>query len=183
MKFLACLPYARSLATVGEVVNDRLRYDRLRVCVPTPGACRQEYFALLTLCYAWVSVESDMINGVSAQVYPWSSYENLRPLRTNILVQFEMIELSVGFLLAFLPMFTVVLSTIFSLRSWLRSRAFLQVEILALRHQLTVLKRPQRGRLRLNSTERLLWVWLARCWANWRSTLIFVKPETVIAWH
>jgi hypothetical protein len=33
-----------------------------------------------------------------------------------------------------------------SIRSWFRSRAALQVEILPLRHQLSVLKRSQRGR-------------------------------------
>ena len=80
-------------------------------------------------------------------------------------------------------MFTLLLSAIFSIRSWLRSRAALQVEILALRHQLTVLKRSQRGRLRLNSADRLLWVGLSRLWSQWRSALLIVKPETVIAWH
>src|SRR2546428_9158552 len=80
-------------------------------------------------------------------------------------------------------MFPVVLSAIISLRSWFRSRAALQVEILALRHQLTVLKRSQRGRLRLNSSDRLVWVWLSRLWSPWRSALLIVKPETVIAWH
>ena len=38
----------------------------------------------------------------------------------------------------------------------------LQVEILALRHQLTVLKRSQRGRVRLKFADRLLWVGLSR---------------------
>src|SRR5215468_7244783 len=80
-------------------------------------------------------------------------------------------------------MFTLLLSAIFSVRSWFRSRAALQVEILALRHQLTVLKRSQRGRLRLNSADRLLWVGLSRLWSQWRSALLVVKPETVIAWH
>ena len=46
-----------------------------------------------------------------------------------------------------------------------------------------VLKRSQRGRIRLSSAERLLWVWLSRFWANWRSALAIVKPETVISWH
>ncbi|MBZ5566017.1 MAG: integrase core domain-containing protein [Acidobacteriia bacterium] len=70
-----------------------------------------------------------------------------------------------------------------SILSWFQTRASLQVEILALRHQVTVLKRSQRGRLRLNSADRLLWVWLCRFWANWRWALLIVKPETVIAWH
>jgi putative transposase len=26
-------------------------------------------------------------------------------------------------------------------------------------------------------------VWLSRVWSQWRSALVIVKPETVIAWH
>src|SRR5215831_19072444 len=80
-------------------------------------------------------------------------------------------------------MFTLLFSAIFSIRSLFRSHAALQVEILALRHQLTVLKRSRRGRLRLNSADRLLWVGLSRLWSQWRLALLVVKPETVIAWH
>ncbi len=40
------------------------------------------------------------------------------------------------------------------------------------------MKRPQ-----LNSSGRLLWVWLCGIWSDWRSVLIIVKPETVISWH
>ena len=43
------------------------------------------------------------------------------------------------------------------------------LENLALRHQLIVLKRSERGRLRLDSADRLFWVWLSRFWSNWRS--------------
>ena len=39
----------------------------------------------------------------------------------------------------------------------LRSRASLHLEILALRHQLTVVTRARRPRLRLMSTNRILW--------------------------
>jgi transposase InsO family protein len=39
-------------------------------------------------------------------------------------------------------------------------------------------KRP-----RLTAADRLLWAWLSEIWADWRSTLVIVKPETVIAWH
>jgi hypothetical protein len=58
----------------------------------------------------------------------------------------------------------------------------LQAEILALRHQLLVLqgKKPKQ-RLQLSVADRLLWVWLSRVWADWRSALRIVKPETVIA--
>lgn len=30
---------------------------------------------------------------------------------------------------------------------------------------------------------RLLWVWLSRTWNGWRSAVVIVRPETVIAWH
>src|SRR6266542_2216990 len=80
-------------------------------------------------------------------------------------------------------MLTAFISGIVCIRSWFRTRASLQVEILALRHQVAVLKRSQRSRLRLNSVDRLLWVWLSRLWSQWRSALLIVKPETVIAWH
>jgi len=66
----------------------------------------------------------------------------------------------------------------------LRTRAGMQAEIIALRHQLTVLQRGQKTtRLLLKPSDRCLWVWLSRLWSNWRSALIIVKPETVIGWH
>jgi putative transposase len=80
-------------------------------------------------------------------------------------------------------MLTLLLSAIASIRSCFRSGAALQVEILALRHQFTVLKRSQRGQLHLNSAGRLFWVALSRIWLQWRSALLIVKPETVIGGH
>src|SRR5215472_7299867 len=80
-------------------------------------------------------------------------------------------------------MFTAFFSAVVSMRSWFQTHASLHVEILALRHQVAVLKRSQGSRLRLNSADRLLWVWLSRIWSQWRSALLIVKPETVIAWH
>src|SRR5467141_4238172 len=77
-----------------------------------------------------------------------------------------------------------MLTLLFSLRDCFRARATLQAEILALRHQLLVLQRSSRGhKLRLGSSDRALWVWLSHVLAEWRSALIIVKPETVIAWH
>ena len=63
------------------------------------------------------------------------------------------------------------------------SRATLQLELLALRHQLQILERSRRPRLRLSWADRLLWVWISRVWTAWRAALVIVKPETVIAWH
>src|SRR6516225_3082103 len=63
-----------------------------------------------------------------------------------------------------------------------RSRAVLQLEILALRHQLGVLQRSVK-RPKLTATDRLLWAQLCQFWKDWRSALVVVKPETVIGWH
>jgi hypothetical protein len=80
-------------------------------------------------------------------------------------------------------MLFVLISVFHAARLSLRSRAALQLEILALRHQLHVLQRRRRRRLRLTQTDRLLWVWLSSVWTPWRSALMIVKPDTVIAWH
>jgi transposase InsO family protein len=63
-----------------------------------------------------------------------------------------------------------------------RSRASLQLEILALRHQLGVLH-PSTKRPKLTAADRFLWARLSELWRGWRSALVIVKPETVICWH
>src|ERR1700682_6044078 len=63
------------------------------------------------------------------------------------------------------------------------SRAALQTEILALRHQLAVLQANAPRRLRLKRSDRVLWVLLSRFWSGWRRCLQMVQPATVIAWH
>jgi transposase InsO family protein len=67
--------------------------------------------------------------------------------------------------------------------SAMKSRAALQLENVALRHQIGVLQRSAKKRLRLNNSDRLLWIGLSRVWLEWRSVLLIVKPDTVIAWH
>src|SRR3979409_1394149 len=63
-----------------------------------------------------------------------------------------------------------------------KSQAALHLENLALRHQLGVLRRSVK-RPKLSSADRLLWTWLCEVWSDWRSALVIVKPQTVIAWH
>src|SRR5271165_6147133 len=75
---------------------------------------------------------------------------------------------------------TTLLTTLCSI---FRSRAGLELENLALRHQIGVLQRSARKRPRLTPVDRLLWVLLSRMWTDWRSALAIVQPETVIAWH
>jgi len=59
-----------------------------------------------------------------------------------------------------------------------RPRLALQAEILALRHQLNVLRRSAGARSQLRTSDRVLGVWLSRLWSDWRSALVIVKPET-----
>ena len=80
-------------------------------------------------------------------------------------------------------MMSVLVSLLLTLRTWARSRAALQLEVLALRHQLHVLQRSRPRRLQLAKPDRWLWVVLSRMLTGWRTALVIVKPETVIAWH
>jgi len=70
-----------------------------------------------------------------------------------------------------------------ALASMFKTSAQLRLENLALRQQLTVLRRSAPKRLKLTPTDRISWVWLHRVWADWKSALMIVKAETVVAWH
>jgi hypothetical protein len=63
-----------------------------------------------------------------------------------------------------------------------RSRHDTAIEILALRQQISVLKRKP-PRWRLNQLDRLFWTTLRRVWSRWAQVLVVVKPETVVGWH
>jgi putative transposase len=80
-------------------------------------------------------------------------------------------------------MIAVLRSLLLTLRDSARSRARLQLEILALRHQLHVLQRARPRRVPLTIPDRWLWVWLSRMWTGWRRALVIVEPATVVAWH
>jgi hypothetical protein len=71
--------------------------------------------------------------------------------------------------------------------SWLacrfRGRAELELEVIALRHQLAVLRRQRSERTHLFTIDRLIWVWLYRVWSRFLNVLVVVKPATVIQWH
>jgi putative transposase len=76
----------------------------------------------------------------------------------------------------------VVRMIVMLFRAFMLPRAALAAEIVALRQQLSVLQRSVR-RPRLRRRDRIFWVWLSRLWADWRSSLVTVKPETVVRWH
>src|ERR1700741_3051651 len=63
-----------------------------------------------------------------------------------------------------------------------RSHRSLLLENLALRQQLSVLKR-RRPRPSLSSFDRVLWVVARRVGSAWKQSLLMVPPETVVRWH
>ena len=79
---------------------------------------------------------------------------------------------------------TTIISAFISLLSFrFRSRAGLELELVALRHQVAVLRRQRKGRVQLFSTDRLLWVWLYWIWPQALNAMVLVKPATVVQWH
>src|SRR5260370_27602920 len=78
----------------------------------------------------------------------------------------------------------ISLTTFLATLSWIfRSRAALQLENLALRHQIGVLQRSAAKRSKLTPVDRLLWICLSRLWRDLRSPLAIVNPETLLACH
>jgi putative transposase len=78
---------------------------------------------------------------------------------------------------------SVVVSLLHSFRFLVQSRVSLHLELIALRHQLAVVPRSRRPRLRFTAADRILWAWFSHAWRGWCSAVHVIKPETVIAWH
>jgi putative transposase len=76
-----------------------------------------------------------------------------------------------------------ILSALGAMLSFRVRSASLELELVVLRHQVTVLRRQRPGQLRLFSTDRLLWVWLYRVWPQVLNAMVLVKPATVVQWH
>jgi hypothetical protein len=70
-----------------------------------------------------------------------------------------------------------------ALASMFKTSGQLRLENLALRQQLAVLRRSAPKRLKLTTADRIFWVWLLRVWGDWKSALMIVKAETVVAWQ
>ncbi len=77
---------------------------------------------------------------------------------------------------------TVLVPLIYMVVASVRSRAALQLEILALRQQLAVLQHATPRRPRLRPADRLFWVCLSSLWSGWRRNLVIVKADTVVGW-
>jgi transposase InsO family protein len=63
-----------------------------------------------------------------------------------------------------------------------RSRRHLILENLALRQQLSVLKR-RHPRPMLSRFDKLFWIMAHQFWSAWKEALFVVTPETVVRWH
>jgi len=79
-------------------------------------------------------------------------------------------------------MHNVMIAPISGILAGFRRRFAFQVEIVALRHQLNV-RCSVPSRPKLHASDRFLWVLFSRLWPDWRSALILIKPEKVIACH
>ena len=69
------------------------------------------------------------------------------------------------------------------LASPFKSKCRLELENATLRHQVMVLRRQARGRIRLTDLDRLFLVQLYRWFPSMLRVLAVVQPETVIRWH
>ena len=78
-----------------------------------------------------------------------------------------------------LPMSQVV-RMVTAIRFAVWTRRDLLLEMLALRHQLAVLRRSNR---RFRPSDRLLWLILRHIWPQWRDALVLVQPATVERWR
>jgi len=79
-------------------------------------------------------------------------------------------------------MYPVFHALLVALCTAFRSRLSLQLEVVALRHQLSVYHRSVK-RPRIQPGDRVIWLWLSRHWPRWRKILAFVQPATVLAWQ
>src|SRR4030081_686441 len=64
-----------------------------------------------------------------------------------------------------------------------KSKSRLEAENAALRHQLIVLQRRVRGRVRLTNGDRLFLVQLCRWFPSVLKTITIIRPETLVRWH
>src|SRR5208283_4308652 len=67
-------------------------------------------------------------------------------------------------------------------RSDPRTRTALQLESIALRHQIAVLERSRTRRPCFPRIAGLPWILLSRWWSVWRESLVIAQRETVLRW-
>ncbi len=78
---------------------------------------------------------------------------------------------------------TILFPLLITLVDLLRSRAALQLEMLALRQQLAMVTHRDSKRFCFQTSERVFWIWLYRLWPDCLQTLAIFKPDTLVRWH
>jgi hypothetical protein len=64
-----------------------------------------------------------------------------------------------------------------------RRRSDLVLEMIALRHQIAVLKRSGTRRPCFGLWDRLFWILLSWWWPRWPESLLIIQPQTVKRWR
>ena len=90
----------------------------------------------------------------------------------NLVSQFGLFQCRTGLMLRLLRLLVATVTRCF------RPRRDLLLENLALRQQLSALKR-RHSQPRPTASDKLFWVVLRRLWPGWKQALILVQPETV----
>src|SRR5476649_2044293 len=69
------------------------------------------------------------------------------------------------------------------LASPFKSKGRLEAENATLRHQLVVLRRKLRGRVRLTNSDRWFFIQLYRWFPSVLNAITIIQPETLLRWH
>ena len=78
---------------------------------------------------------------------------------------------------------TILLLLLLSLLDFVRNRASLQLEVLALRQQLSLVVNLNNKRISICNSDRIFWVWFYRMWPECIQTLMIFNPDTLRRWH
>ena len=111
-----------------------------------------------------------------------AAYDQMTPVPAHNSVCLKTLEFCADRLIV-AGMLTILSATVSLVSFRNRRRASLELEVLALRHQVAVLHRQRPGRPWLRQGDRLLWAWLYRAWPHCLKVMVLVKPATVIHWH
>src|SRR6266581_1876739 len=79
-------------------------------------------------------------------------------------------------------MIALIFFVLAALASPFKSKRRLEAENAALRHQLIILRRKVRGRVRLTNSDRLFSIQLYRWFPSVIKAITIVRPETLVRW-
>ena len=80
-------------------------------------------------------------------------------------------------------MFSLFCFLLAILASPFKSKSRLEAENAALRHQLVVLRRKMRGRVRLTNSDRMFFIQLYRWFPSVLKVITVIRPDTLVRWH